>query len=207
MTLDPVTPRPHSYAAHNWPTNQTANPGDAAMTYPNEPPEQQPGQGADPHGEQRNPAYGQQPPHGQQPSGQPHGQQPYGQPHDPQQPQAQQPYAQPYGAQQPQAQQGYPPPAAPYQQYGYPQQRTNGLAIASLITSAAGLLICGLACPVGAILGHVALRRIRETGEEGRGLALAGIIIGWTATAFVLLAIVFGIVALVVASQGQNLTG
>lgn len=165
------------------------------MTYPNDPPEHQPGQAADPRGKQQNPAHGQQPPYGQQPYGQP----------PPQEPPAGTTPQQPYG------QQGYPPPpGVGYpQQYGYPgaPPGTNGLAVASLITSAASLLLCGLAAPVGAILGHVALRQIRDTGQEGRGLALAGIIIGWAVTGLVLLLIVIGVVALVVASSGvQNPT-
>ncbi|HEY2725210.1 MAG TPA: DUF4190 domain-containing protein [Pseudonocardiaceae bacterium] len=186
------------------------------MSYPTDPPDRQPGHGAEDHGaedhgEQQQPGqqqpYGQQPPYGQPP---PYGQQlPYGQPPPygppyPQQPPAGTAAGQPYG------QQGYPPPPGTGypQQYGYPPTAsTNGLAVASLITSAAGLLVCGLASPVGAILGHVALRQIRETGQQGRGLALAGIIIGWAVTGLVLLLIVIGIVALVVAAPDlQNQT-
>lgn len=77
---------------------------------------------------------------------------------------------------------------------GYnPAPPSEGLALASFITSLLGLVLsfgCGipiLACPVGAVLGHVALRRIAESGKQGRGLALAGIIIGWIATALLVL--------------------
>lgn len=71
---------------------------------------------------------------------------------------------------------GYP---AGYQPYGYPTNRgTNGLAIASLVTSLAGLATCGLTSIVGIILGVVALNQIRSSGQEGRGFALAGIWIG-----------------------------
>lgn len=65
---------------------------------------------------------------------------------------------------------GYGPPAA---------QTTNGLAIASLVCSLAGLLTCGVSALVGAILGHVAKRQIRDRGEGGGGLATAGVISGW----------------------------
>jgi len=54
-----------------------------------------------------------------------------------------------------------------------------------VMTFATGFSI--LACPVGAVLGHVALRRMAENGKGGRGLALAGIIIGWFGTALVVL--------------------
>ncbi len=50
---------------------------------------------------------------------------------------------------------------------------TNGLAIASLVTSILGLSILGV------IFGHVALKKITVTGEGGRGLALAGLVIGY----------------------------
>jgi hypothetical protein len=74
------------------------------------------------------------------------------------------------------------------------------LAIAALVVSCVGVL--GL-CPyglggwigaIGAILGHVGRRQIRERGEAGAGMALAGIIIGWTTTGlFVLAGIGWGI--------------
>ena len=31
----------------------------------------------------------------------------------------------------------------------------------------------------GTVLGHISLRQIPKTGEKGRGLALAGTIVGW----------------------------
>jgi hypothetical protein len=90
-------------------------------------------------------------------------------------------------------QQPYPPPYGyPGYGYGYPYaapRSTNGLAVASLITSVVGLatFLCygiGIAAGVvGAILGHVARRQIRSTGQDGAGLALAGIIVGWIAAA------------------------
>lgn len=57
---------------------------------------------------------------------------------------------------------------------GLPYRRpTNGLAIACLITALCGLVI------VPIILGHVALRQIPARGEDGAGLAWAGLILGW----------------------------
>jgi hypothetical protein len=57
--------------------------------------------------------------------------------------------------------------------------------------TAFGVGITILACPVGAVLGHVALRRIAENGKQGHGLALAGIIIGWIGTALLVLLTAF----------------
>ena len=84
----------------------------------------------------------------------------------------------------------YPPPAYPYapspSPYGYVPPRTrSSLATASMVTSLVGAatLFCwglgGLVGLVGAILGHVARRKIRRSGEAGDGMALAGIIVGW----------------------------
>jgi hypothetical protein len=102
---------------------------------------------------------------------------------------------------------GYPAPGYPgsgYPAYGYPPpQPTNGLAIASLVCSLAGLGTC-ITAPVGAILGHVARRQIRERGEGGDGMALAGIIVGWILTALLLLLVAFYIVVIVMAVNTEG---
>jgi hypothetical protein len=89
-----------------------------------------------------------------------------------------------------------------YQSYPYqPQPRTNGLAIASMVLSIVGgvVLFCvyflgGIPGLLGAILGHVARRQVRERGEAGDGMALAGIIIGWIVTGFALLMLILFVV-------------
>jgi hypothetical protein len=84
---------------------------------------------------------------------------------------------------------GYSYPLSAYG-YGAAQRKTNGLAIGSLVTGIAALpfVFCygvgGIVLgAVGAILGHVARRQIRDRAEEGNGMALAGIICGWIAVA------------------------
>lgn len=63
------------------------------------------------------------------------------------------------------------------QQYAPPiARRTNRMAIWSLILSI--LTLGGLGSIAGIWLGVAARRRIPMTGEGGRGLAIAGIIIG-----------------------------
>jgi hypothetical protein len=86
----------------------------------------------------------------------------------------------------------YPGPYDPYQAYQGSPYRTNGLAIASLVTSIAGVFLgvplaffcyIGLLIPVvGAVLGAVALSQIRRTQQPGRGMAIAGIVIGCATT-------------------------
>lgn len=76
------------------------------------------------------------------------------------------PYAPPPPDQQPYGQ-------PPYAEWGsrYPMPRnTNGFAIASLVCAF-------LFPPLGVIFGFVARSQIRQTGESGEGLALAGIIV------------------------------
>ncbi|SCF04382.1 protein of unknown function [Micromonospora haikouensis] len=97
---------------------------------------------------------------------------------------------------------GYAPaghPAPGYPGYGYaPPPRTNGMAIAALVLSLVGIGSC-ITAPIGAILGHVARKQIRETGEGGEGMAKAAIIVGWILTGLLVLAILFYVVLIVIA--------
>jgi len=72
-------------------------------------------------------------------------------------------------------------------------QATSGLAIASLLLGI--LWIYWIGSIVGLVLGYLALREIRRNphGMEGKGMATAGIILGWVAMATLLLAIAAGI--------------
>lgn len=79
---------------------------------------------------------------------------------------------------------GYPPPPGGFG--GGAPTKTNTLAIASLVCAVLGLL-CGVGSILGIVLGVVALNQIKQTGENGRGLAQAGIVVG---AIFVVLGIV-----------------
>lgn len=78
---------------------------------------------------------------------------------------------------------GYPqqPGQSPYAPQA-PQRRTNGLAIASLILGLTGFITCGFTSILAVVFGHVSLGQIRRDGSDGRGLALAGTILGWALT-------------------------
>ena len=82
-------------------------------------------------------------------------------------PQWNQPVAQPVAPQ-------WNTPAQPYASQNFQQpQRTNGLAIAGFVTS---LVCCG---PVGLVLAIMGLNQIKKDPTQGgKGLAIAGIIIG-----------------------------
>jgi DUF1707 SHOCT-like domain/Domain of unknown function (DUF4190) len=85
-------------------------------------------------------------------------------------------------------------PGSPHQVY-YPQvvpaAPTSGLAV--------GAMLCGiipfLAVPA-VILGHLARAQIRQTGERGDGMAIAGLVLGYMAIAG------WTFILLVVASHG-----
>jgi hypothetical protein len=67
--------------------------------------------------------------------------------------------------------------------------RTNPLAIVSLIASIVGFvwILPFLGNLAGVITGHIALKQIKQSGEAGRGMALAGVIVGWVGLAIVVL--------------------
>jgi hypothetical protein len=120
------------------------------------------------------------PPPGNQPD-------PYqpGQPYDPQQsaPPAYQPptsgQPDPYGQQYGQYGPGYPYQSQPYP--AYPQARgTNTMAILALVL---GILVP----PAGIVLGHIARKQLRTSGEDGGGLATAGLVVGYVLTGLYLL--------------------
>lgn len=54
---------------------------------------------------------------------------------------------------------------------------TNGLAVASLVLGI--IWLCGLGSILAVIFGHVALGQIKRSGEQGAGLAIAGLVLGW----------------------------
>jgi hypothetical protein len=77
-------------------------------------------------------------------------------------------------------------------------RQTNGLAIASLACSVAGIIpfFFGVSCVVGIILGFVALGQIKRTGriQRGRGLAIAGIAVGFSLIAIFVLFVTLAVV-------------
>ena len=108
--------------------------------------------------------------------------------------------------------QNYQAPPQPYQQqpnqYQPPRQQpyhrqgptAPGGAIASLIMGIFSLFLCGIFLAIPAlIVGYSARRQIDDNPElyNGRGLATAGIVMGWLVTivtvAVVVLAVVVGI--------------
>jgi hypothetical protein len=54
-----------------------------------------------------------------------------------------------------------------------PAAKWNVLSIVSLVTSILGLSL------VGIITGHISLSQIKKTGEQGRVLAIVGLVLGY----------------------------
>jgi peptidyl-prolyl cis-trans isomerase B (cyclophilin B) len=101
----------------------------------------------------------------------------------------------PYGA--------YPPPAGAYAgYYGYPQpQPTNALAIVSLVCAF-------LFAPLGIIFGHISLSEIKKTGEQGRGLAVAALVISYLITVLTVVVVLLSVLFVVkVARDVKSLDG
>lgn len=101
------------------------------------------------------------------------------------------PYAQPHGSYPPYGQQpGYPPP------YGRPSG-PNLMAILSLV-------FAFVFAPAGIVLGHIAKRQIRETGQEGAQLATWGLALGYAFTALYVLACCAGIALIIAGVSSQD---
>ncbi|NES14170.1 MULTISPECIES: DUF4190 domain-containing protein [Micromonospora] len=116
--------------------------------------------------------------------------QPPGEPEQPPSPYEPPSYGQPYGGQSQHPQWGQQPPPyppqPPYGQYGPPGEPprprgTNVLAVLSLV-------FAFVFAPAGIVLGHLAKRQIRQTGEEGDQLATWGLILSYVFTVLGLLA-------------------
>lgn len=80
------------------------------------------------------------------------------------------------------------PPRSPVYHY---QQLTSGLAIAALVLGIVGF------SPLAVIFGHVAVHKINKgSGESGRGMAVAGLVLGWIGVAAFLLVLILVVVAI-----------
>lgn len=83
---------------------------------------------------------------------------------------------------------------------------TNSLAVASLICGLAELPTLGVSALPAVILGIRARQQIRQTGQRGDGLAVAGLILGWTGVVLFLAAIL-GIMILLALPAGPGTSG
>jgi hypothetical protein len=71
-----------------------------------------------------------------------------------------------------------------------PVAKTNELALASLACGLAQFMFGPVLAIPAIVSGHVARHQIKRTGEQGAGLALAGLILGWAAVILTIVLIV-----------------
>lgn len=164
------------------------------MGFPDQPPGQQPNIFDQPTTSSQQPAgYGQQAGgYGQQAGG--YGQQPggYGQ--------------QPGGYGQQPGYSGYQPGwvGSP----GYGAAKTNGLAIAALICGLVQFIGFGIFTGIPAIiLGHMARRQVRQTGEQGAGMAMAGLVLGYIGVALAIILVIVIIAAVAASNTSVSCNG
>jgi Domain of unknown function (DUF4190) len=111
-------------------------------------------------------------------------------------------FQQPAGYPQPGYQSGAPawPAGAPY-----PAQKTNSLAVAALVCGIVQFFGFWLLGTIPAIVfGHMARNQIRQRNEQGAGLALAGLILGYVGVALSVILVIIIIIAAVHSSQSTG---
>jgi hypothetical protein len=87
--------------------------------------------------------------------------------------------------------------------YATPPAKTNGLAIAALVSSIVGYF-CVLPFVLGIIFGAVSLGQIKKGNGTGRGLAIAGIVVGAVGLVAYSLLAALGVASWVLGSQTQS---
>lgn len=96
-------------------------------------------------------------------------------------------------------------PHPPYGPSAYQSPTPNSLAVASLICGVLEFFTGVTAIPA-VILGHKALKQIKVTGEPGRGLAKAGLILGWSAIGLFALFLALAALAVVLFTHSGHAT-
>ena len=81
---------------------------------------------------------------------------------------------------------------------------TNGLAVASLVLGI--LTLCGIGSILAVIFGYVGKGQIDRSGgaQSGRGLAIAGIVLGWIGIGLLVIFIVLAIIGAITDSGSSQ---
>ena len=88
------------------------------------------------------------------------------------------------------------PTQAPAPVY-YQQRTTNILAIIGLVASCVAVFL-PITAIAGIVMGHIGLSQIKRTGENGHGMALAAVIVGYCLAGLWVLFIIAYIIFIVV---------
>jgi hypothetical protein len=136
-------------------------------------------------------------------------------PYQPQQPYGQDPYSSPSSGA-PSSGGAYPPPAYdPPSQYGAPQYGATGPSyqqqpygapqVATTNTMAIlALVFAFVFAPASIFLGHIAKKQIRQTGEQGEGLATAGLWLGYIFTGLAVLGCAFAVIGAIIGANSST---
>jgi peptidyl-prolyl cis-trans isomerase B (cyclophilin B) len=66
-------------------------------------------------------------------------------------------------------------------------------------------IVCAFVlAPLGVIFGHISLSQIKKSGEEGRGLAIAGLIVGYVITFLTILVVAISFIFVYLASKSLD---
>ena len=85
-------------------------------------------------------------------------------------------------------------PQVQYVQQVYVPRSTSGLAIASMVLGI--LWIYWVGSILAVVFGHIALSQCKQDPNlGGKGMAIAGVVLGWIGVAFIILAIIGGILS------------
>ncbi|MFC4334606.1 DUF4190 domain-containing protein [Salininema proteolyticum] len=84
-------------------------------------------------------------------------------------------------------------PEQPYPQAPPERRDINGKSVAALVLGTVGL--CSPVGIIGLFIGYSARKEVNATGQLGRPLATAGIVLGWISAAGFILIILFYIIA------------
>lgn len=77
--------------------------------------------------------------------------------------------------------------------YTSPQHRNDRVAVAALVLGLVGILVPGI-CLIAVALGHLGMHRVRTSYHGGRGLAVAGAVLGYIMTAVWLAVVILQLV-------------
>lgn len=73
---------------------------------------------------------------------------------------------------------------------------TNTMALVGFILSLAGF-VTGITAIPGIVLGHIGLHQIKSSGEQGRGLGIAALVVGYIQVGLWVLALAVFIIVLI----------
>lgn len=105
------------------------------------------------------------------------------------------------------APQAAPAPAAAPTYVSAPVVPTNVLAIVSLVTGLLGFTFAPFIGSLAAVItGHLALNQIKHTTEQGRGMAVAGLILGYVVLGLILVIVSLMIVLFVISMNSYGMS-